>query len=44
MTLLDCEKLPDFVLVKSPGFAVIHLEGLKALVVYCDFNTDNELM
>ena len=37
MTLLDCAKLPDFVLVKCPGLAAIHQEGHKALIVYRNF-------
>ena len=36
MTLLDCAKRPDFVLVKCPGLAAIHQEGRKALIVYCN--------
>ena len=44
MTLLDCAKLSDFVLVKSPRFATIQQEGHKALIVYCNSGRDWEVM
>ena len=44
MTLLDCAKLPNFVLIKGPGFAAIQKEGHKALIVYCDFGGDCEVI
>ena len=33
VTLLDCAKLPNFVLVKGPGFVAIQKEEHKALIV-----------
>ena len=44
MTLVDCAKLSDFVLVKSPRFATIQQEGRKVLVVYYHFGRNCEVM
>ena len=44
MTLLDCAKLSDFVLIKSPRFATIQQEGHRRLIVYGNFGRDCEVM